>query len=182
MPTTFRTVIDHQVFSVQSPIAPEKEFSRHSPVASMNDDALFRQSDAATILCIHWTFGSGLPNRVAGILELQTFLRNVGDGDATSSRGLEQGVRIYLERELSRLRRPASFFPIEKVQVNGREWLKYQVPALGALEYSTVLSKNRFLTVQFSLIDNSAEKNLEWQREANDLVTQLVSSLKLETT
>lgn len=179
MSNTFAIKISQERFTLTSPRAPEPEFFKLEPVVALDDERPFRDSDAALLLKAHWAFKGGLQARVLGVLEIQVLMRNTREA-VKRDESLNGAITSYFLRELSKLRYSGGPFPIEEVTINGRRWVKYQVPLLGTREYSTRLSPDRYLAVQFSAIDNTGEQNPRWLSEANDLLNQLMESAKLE--
>ena len=181
MPTTLRVRMDPQVFSITAPVAPEKQLAMHNSIVSLSDEKIFGQTDGTTLISVHWRYRTGLFGKIAGVLELQVFMRRAREIDVKTEDGLKQEVRAYVKRELSKVRYAGDFSPSDFVTINGRPWLRYQVPVLAVQEYSTALADKRFLTVQFAFIDNTGELSPAWRNEANELMRKLVSSVTIES-
>lgn len=180
MPTNFKITMDNQVFSIATPVPPENEFVKYRQSLSLYDDALFEKSNYVTGLQVHWKYRSGLLRKVAGVMELKVILQAAREHDVTSEDGLRQELLADFRRELTKVGYKGTPVPFEKVTINGRSWLKYQVPVLGVIEHSTGLSNKRLLIVRFGFIDNTSEKSPAWHQEAKELMTKLLESARVE--
>ena len=180
MPTDYKITMDNIAFLMSTPILPDNEFVTYLPFLSLDDDALFEKSKRITGLKIHWTYRSGVFRKVAGVIELKVMLQASCENDVSSHEGLKRELYAYFKKELSKVGYTGTPIEFENVNINGRSWLKYIVPILGVTEYSIKLSSKRFLTVRFAFIDNTGESLPKWQIEANQLMMDLVKSLKIE--
>jgi hypothetical protein len=129
---------------------------------------------------VHWKYRSGLIRKVAGVIEMQVMLQAAREHDVASLDGLKQQLLADFKRELAKVDYSGAAAQFENVIINGRSWLRYQVPVIGVIEYSTSLSSKRFLTAQFAFIDNTGEKSPAWYQEANELVKDLTESMRVQ--
>lgn len=180
MPTNFKITMDNRVFTIATPVPPENEFVKYRSDIPLHDDRLFEKSNSVIGLKVHWKYRSGLIRKVAGVIELKVILQAARDSNVTSDDGLRQELLADFKRELAKAGYMGTPVPFEKVMINGRSWLTYQVPVLGVTEYSTGISNTRFLTVRFSFIDATEEKSPAWRQEANGLMKKLVESMRVE--
>ena len=180
MPRDFKIRFDNQVFSVATPVPPENEFVKYRPAIPLNDDRVFGNSRSVVGLGVHWKYRSGIIRQVAGVMEMTVMLRAISEYDTSSEDGLKQQLLEYFKLVLAPVGYKGTPIPFEKVTINGRSWLKYKVPVLGSIEYSTRLSNNRLLTAKFAFIDNTGEKSPAWFQEANAQMKQLVDSMRLQ--
>lgn len=180
MPTNFKIMLDNQAFTIAAPVPPENEFVKYRQSLPLHDDALFGKSNYVVGLKVHWKYRSGLIRKVAGVMELQVMLRAAREHNVTSGDGLKQQILADFSRDLAKVGYKGDPVQFENVTINGRSWLKYQVPVLGVTEYSTGLSGTRFLSVGFEFIDASGEKSPGWYQEANELMKKLVESMRVE--
>ncbi|MES2979111.1 MAG: hypothetical protein V4731_11860 [Pseudomonadota bacterium] len=172
----FSIEIDKQIFSVSSSVAPDDELAKYRASVSL-DAKEIADSKSTVVLSVHWKFRDGLLNKVAGILELQAIIRNSGAHNVASEGALKEEIQRYMAYELSDISN-AGPLSIDTVDINQRRWLKYAVPKLAMTEYSTALSDNRYLTVQFALVDDADQP--EWKGKARALIEELVKSLNID--
>lgn len=180
MSSNFKITMDDQVFTIVFPVAPEKEFAKYRPVIPLHEDRLFEKSGRVIGLQVHWKYRAGLIRKVAGVMEMQVKVQAGRDFDVASLGGLKQQLYADFKRELAEAGYSDTAVQFEIVRINGRSWLKYQVPIIGAIEYSTSLSEKRFLTVQFACIDNTGEKSPAWYKEANSMINELTESIRVQ--
>lgn len=181
MPKSFTINLDNQTFTITPPKPPENEFVKYLTVISLQDEKLFEKSNSVVGLQVHWTYRRGFFRTVAGVIEMRVIIRVVPEYDLISSNDVEAQVNAYFTQEFTKagLAKPTQICTDEEV-INDRSWWKYQVPVIGVLEYSTVLSNQRFLTTQFSFIDNTGEASPGWHQEADVLMKSLVESMRLQ--
>lgn len=180
MPISFKITMNNQVFSIAAPVTPDKEFSTFRPSLPLNDDKLFEKSKRVTGLKVHWSYRSGLIRKVAGVIELQMMLQAARENNVMLDDGLKRELLTDFKQELSKIGYTGAPVQFDKVTINGRPWLRYQVPALDVTEYSTGMSASRFMTIRFTFIDNTGEKSPMWYQEANELMKKLVESMRVE--
>ena len=179
MVMSYKIKMDNQEFSISSPLLPDNEFFTHRPSIPLHDDTLFGKSNRIIGLKMQWTYKTGLLGKVAGEVEMKVMLQASREYDVTSDDGLKQQLLSDFKRELSKVGYDGSPVQFDKVTVNGYSWLKYNLPILGILEYSSGVSDKRFLTVRFVFTDNTGEASPLWRQRANDLMRELVASMKI---
>jgi hypothetical protein len=171
--------LDDQVFSVVFPSPPEREFAKYLFAVSLRNEELFAKSERVECLKVHWTFRNGLFRKVAGVLEVKVLVQAASSYDVSSLEELKKQLHADFARDLTRVGYSGGGVKFQHVVLNGRTWLKYQVPILGVVEYTTSLSSNRLLTMQFAFIDNTGEESHAWYQEANSLGRGLTESMLL---
>jgi hypothetical protein len=179
MPKNFTIAMDGRVFSVAPPVPPENEFVKYSPVISLQDDKQFGTRGYVTALKLHWAYRSGIFQKVDGVMEMQVMPHAARQQDVKSLDGLKRQIAAELTGELKNLGSSFSNMEFDTVTINGRSWLKYPVRSIGVLEYSTSLSGNRYLAVQFAFIGNTGEESPAWRHDADQLVNELVGSMTI---
>lgn len=179
MSKTFEINIGKNRLTLTSPRAPDPEFFRIKPVVELHDDELFFGGSSAPLLKGNWFFKEGLQGRVQGVLQVQVLLRRTQEKVLSDEKNLESVITSHFLHELIKLKYAGGPFPIQAIAINGRVWAKYKVPVLGMLEYSTRLSSDRYLSVQFFPIDNTGEVSPHWLGEANELLNQIIESAKI---
>lgn len=181
MSKDFRIVLGERSFSIVAPIPPDNEFVTYHRSLPIHDDVIFKESKRVVGLNVHWTYRSGLLRRVAGVIELEVFIQSAETGgDVSSSEGLRKDILSDFRKELRKVGYRGESVLFDELEIDGRSWLVYRVPILGVTEYSTSLTDSRYLTVQFSFIDNTGDKAPEWRREAGNLMMSLVKSMRVE--
>lgn len=180
MTSNFKIQMDDQVFSIVFPSPPEREFAKYRSVIPLHDNELFEKPESVVGLKVHWQFRSGLFQKVAGVMEVKVLLQAARAHDVTSLDGLKQQLHADFKRELTRIGYSGEAVQFENLIINGRSWLRYQVPVLRVIEYSTSLSDKRFLTVRFAFIDNTGDKSHAWYQEANELSRKLTESMRVQ--
>lgn len=181
MPKSFTINLDNQTFTITLPKPPENEFVKYLPVISLQDEKLFEKTNSVEGLKVHWTYRRGFFRSVAGVIQMKIIIRVVPENDLISSNDVEEQVNAYFTQESTKagLAKLPQIYAQEEI-INDRTWWKYQVPIIGVIEYSTVLSNQKFLTTQFDFIDNTGESSPEWYRDAEVLMKSLVESMRLQ--
>lgn len=180
MTTSYKIAMDNQAFSIAAPLPPDREFAKHRPFIPLHDDKLFEGKNRVVGLNVNWTYRTGLFRKVAGVLELKVTFRAAHKNNVVSDEGLKQQLLADFRRDLAEVGYSGGEVQFQQVDINGRSWLKYSVPVLGDIEYSTGLSDTRFMRVRFSFIDNTGEESPAWRQEANELMGKLVDSMQIE--
>lgn len=179
MPSSYKIAMNDRVFSVSFPVPHENEFVKYRPSVDLHDEALFSKSGGVTALKVHWKYHSGLFRKVAGVLEMQVFVRAAKEYDVASEDGLKNQLHVYLKQELAKINYRGNLAVQDKVLISGRSWLSYRIPVVGADEYSTGLSPRSYLSIQFHFIDNTGEKSPAWHKEANELKQRIIESIRI---
>ncbi|MFN4291750.1 MAG: hypothetical protein ACK4E7_12855 [Permianibacter sp.] len=180
---TYEVMLDDKMFSITSPVVPDREFAQHHPVISLRDNELFKSSGVGvTALKLNWTYKDGLLFKsVSGVLEMRV-LAFAARSSVSTPEQLKLGILDGFKSDtvLAKLGYAGGGISFEEIEINKRTWLTYAAPVTGEREYAIALSDDRYLVVSFGLINNTRGQPLVWQEKARALMAQLVASMKLD--
>lgn len=177
--SNYTIALDDQLFSIVVPESPDNEFAVYRPSLSLSDGGLFNKSKSVIGLKLQWTYREGIFRNIAGVLEMKVKLR-IAEGDVVSDAEIEKQLLEYFRNELSKVGYEVASIDFKKDMINGHSWMKYQVPKLNSIEYSTGLPNKRILTVQFGLADNTDAPSPNWMQDATNLMERLVMSMQIQ--
>lgn len=179
MSVSYKFAMNSYALTISAPMPPDDEFITYRSSLSLYDNSLFQDSKRVLALNVHWTYRGGLIRKALGVIDMKVFLQAAGESNVISDDGLKHELLADFKRELLKVGYTGAPVQFDKTNINGRSWLKYQVPVLRVTEYSTGLSESRFLTIRFSFIDNTGEKSPAWYQEASQLMKKIVESMQI---
>lgn len=174
---TYKVDLGSQVFSLSVPRPPVKPFVRHQAKIAMEDAEQHDKYGGIKGLGLSWIFSNGvLFRKDEGAFEIQMFVR------AATYHNVESidGLKIQVLERFRRSRFTASDVFFDEAEINGRKWLIYKVPAKSLHAYATGVRADRYVVVQLSFIDNTAERSPAWMDKAYQLATDILGSMRIE--
>ena len=173
-------VLGDTVFKVHFPSNESKDFGINEPLMLVDLSNETLQKDGfLSIVTKYWDFGGGWFQAVNGTLKVIVWVRKIPDDIINEVTGIES-----LKKKLDRYqltKKNATVSAGVEIEINDRQWLNYRVSQnSNHLRYETLISKQYYILIQGSFINNSGKKHLEWFDEADEMLTGIVKSVELE--
>lgn len=176
----FRIQIGDKFFYIELPSKESNKFPKKTTLKLVNlsDERLDSGAQSITVIQKYWDFNGRYFQGVQGALNLKVRVRKAPfdfNGDLTNKKDLE---KLLMER-LKKSSIPPPF-DYSWVTINEREWITYKLSGNdNSIDYIFPLSKNFYIQVQASFINNNKKDNLKWLVEAHNMLAVITSSMSL---